>query len=120
MKSDIEVSVVIPAYNNEKTIDACLKSVLLQSVAPAEIIVVDDGSTDSTVQRAAAYAGVKVIQLECNVGVQAARNVGINAAPSDWIAFLDADDVWMLDNLLYKKDIFTILAKEKFITHVLL
>lgn len=52
MKSDIEILVVIQTYNNEKTIDACLKSVLLRSVAPAEIIVADDDSTDSTVQRA--------------------------------------------------------------------
>ncbi|MGA2392545.1 MAG: glycosyltransferase [Candidatus Lustribacter sp.] len=89
----MEISVVIPAYNAAAHLEATLASVAAQLEAPAEVIVVDDGSTDATAAIAAA-AGAHVIR-QANGGVSAARNAGVGAARSDWIAFLDADDRWL-------------------------
>lgn len=89
----MEISVVIPAYNAAPHLGATLASVAAQLQAPAEVIVVDDGSTDATAAIAAA-AGARVIR-QANAGVSAARNAGVRAARSDWIAFLDADDRWL-------------------------
>lgn len=91
------VSVVIPAYNVEKFIGACLQSVQAQTYKNWQAIVVDDGSTDST---------AKVIQSivtederfqfiqQSNGGVSKARNTGLLAATGDYLAFLDGDDMW--------------------------
>lgn len=87
------VSVVIPAYNSELYIGAALDSVLAQNHSVNEIIVVDDGSTDSTQSVVARYPGVKWIQQD-HRGPSAARNSGILAAKSEWVAFLDSDDLW--------------------------
>lgn len=91
-----QVSVVIPAYNREKTIEKAIASVLNQTVKPFEIIVVDDKSTDSTVKLVHSlcqdYSIIKLICLKKNSGAQAARNYGIKAAKGEWIAFLDSDD----------------------------
>ncbi len=91
------VSVVIPAYNAEATLDETLQSVRTQTHRALEIIVVDDGSTDATprvaARHAAADARVRVLRQE-NAGVAAARNRGWQAAASDLIAFVDADDLW--------------------------
>ncbi len=95
----ISVSVIIPTYNRAHLLPRCLDSVLSQALAPLEIIVVDDGSTDSTrnlVQ--SAYPGVTLISQE-NKGVSAARNAGIRAGAGDWLAFLDSDDAWLPDKL---------------------
>src|SRR5437879_4873848 len=91
------VSVVIPAYNASPTIDETLRSVRSQSHGELEIIVVDDGSTDDTVavaQRHAARDPRITILRQCNAGVAAARNAGWQAARADFIAFIDADDLW--------------------------
>jgi glycosyltransferase involved in cell wall biosynthesis len=88
------VSVVIPVYNGAKLIAATLRSVLAQSVTPDEIIVVNDGSTDGTAQELQRFGNsIRVISIP-NGGVSNARNVGIEAASSDYIAFMDADDLW--------------------------
>ena len=93
------ISVVIPAYNAGKYLGRTIESVLAQSRAPDEIIIVDDGSTDNTADVAAGYgAKIKYIHQE-NAGASAARNAGINAASSEWIAFLDSDDEWLKDHL---------------------
>ena len=93
------VSVVIPTYNRAHLIERTIGSVLAQETAPTEIIVVDDGSTDDT---AAVLAGlgssVRAIS-KVNEGGAAARNAGVAAASTDWIAFLDSDDLWMPDHL---------------------
>lgn len=90
------VSVVIPVYNGEKVIEACLRSVEMQTGADMEIIVVDDGSTDGTwsiVQRMAAEDGrIRPIRQE-NGGVSAARNTGLEVCQGEYIRFVDADDV---------------------------
>ena len=98
------VSVVIPAYNREKTIKDTVDSVLRQTYLPNEIIVVDDGSTDNTrdvVQEIAENcSSVKIIYCDQkNAGAQKARNKGIELAAGEWIAFLDSDDLWVSDKL---------------------
>ncbi len=93
------VAVVIPAYNAEPFVGRAIDSVLAQSCPADEIIVVDDGSRDNTAAVVKRYGGkVHYIQQE-NAGVSAARNCGIRAAHSQWVAFLDADDVWLPDKL---------------------
>jgi glycosyltransferase involved in cell wall biosynthesis len=94
------ISVVIPYYNRRHHIDACVASVLGQSVAPAEVIVVDDGSRAEERRHLDRFgAPVRVVDLGRNQGVSAARNAGLAAARSDWIAFQDSDDVWEPDKL---------------------
>lgn len=97
----IKLSVVIPAYNAEATIARALESVLAQSCPAHEIIVVNDASTDNTADIVAhEYAGrVKLIEKIQNCGSSVARNTGIDAATGNYIAFLDADDVWHKDKL---------------------
>ncbi len=88
------VSVVIPTYNRVHLLERSLDSVLGQTQAADEIIVVDDGSTDNTVSTLKSmYPEVKLIQQD-NLGVSAARNTGISSARHEWIALLDSDDVW--------------------------
>ncbi len=93
------VSVVIPTFNRGFCIGAAVDSVLRQTRPPDEIIVVDDGSTDDTPERLAAYGDrIRYVQ-HVNSGVSAARNGGILVARSNWIAFLDSDDEWLPSKL---------------------
>jgi glycosyltransferase involved in cell wall biosynthesis len=87
------ITVVIPCYNAESHIACALESVLRQTRAPDEIIVVDDHSTDRTVDVVSRFP-VRLISLEANSGHAVARNVGIEAASGQLIAWLDADDYW--------------------------
>ena len=90
------VSVVVAAKNYGQYLPAALDSALGQTVPPAEIIVIDDGSTDDTLhvmRRYAAHPLIRSCRVE-GVGVCRARNLGIDLAHGDLIAFLDADDVW--------------------------
>jgi glycosyltransferase involved in cell wall biosynthesis len=89
----VRVSVVIPAYDAQSTVGASISSVLWQTYADAEVVVVDDGSSDATGDVAAAYPErVRVVRQD-NAGVAAARNRGIGEARGELIAFCDADDV---------------------------
>lgn len=91
----LPISVVIPAFNAEATLERALQSVLSQAHSVSEIIVVDDGSTDSTrVVSERHGAAIRYISQE-NRGVSVARNRGIAEASEEWIAFLDADDEWL-------------------------
>ncbi len=92
-KPKTSVSAVIPAYNAEEFISIPLRSILEQTHEVNEIIVVDDGSTDSTAEVAAGFRNTRVI-CRPNGGQAAARNTGIQAASGEWIAFLDHDDTW--------------------------
>lgn len=92
---EFPVSVIIPTYNRAAILGRAIESVLAQTLAPAEVIVVDDGSTDGTaalVRRD--YPQCRYLAQE-NRGVSAARNLGISAATGEWLAFLDSDDEWL-------------------------
>ena len=89
------VSVIIPTYNRELTLSRALDSVFSQSYPITEVIVIDDGSTDSTESLVKnSYPQVNFLQ-QSNRGVSAARNLGIKQAVGSWLAFLDSDDEWL-------------------------
>jgi len=100
------VSVVIPAYNSARYIAQTIESVLKQSYRPFEIIVVDDGSTDDTRSVLEKYRDWIIYIHQENAGEPAARNTGIRQARGDFIAFLDADDLWLPDKLKFQMDYF--------------
>jgi glycosyltransferase involved in cell wall biosynthesis len=85
------VAVIIPAYNSARYLAAAVESALAQTQPPAEIIVVDDGSSDDPEAVVAGYRSVTLLR-QANQGVSAARNAGAAAATSDYLVFLDADD----------------------------
>ncbi|MEJ5258586.1 MAG: glycosyltransferase family 2 protein [Anaerohalosphaeraceae bacterium] len=89
------VSVVIPAYNAEATIERAIESVLHQTRPPEEIIVVDDGSTDRTAEKVQQYGGRVRYLFQEHRGANEARNCAIEQAQGNWIALLDADDEWL-------------------------
>lgn len=96
MKSlEESISIIIPIYNSEKYLQDCLNSILDETVKDYEIILVDDGSTDSSLnicnKYKENYPNIKVISQE-NKGVSVARNEGIKIAKNDWIMFIDSDD----------------------------
>jgi glycosyltransferase involved in cell wall biosynthesis len=95
--SGIKISVVIPAYNAERFLPRCLKSVFAQTLKPDEVIVVDDGSTDNTAALAVQLGAIVISQS--NSGIAATRNIGIQKASCEWIALLDADDLWAPEKL---------------------
>ena len=94
------ITVVIPLYNKEAEIERCLRSVIAQSLAPREVIVIDDGSTDRSaaiVERIIMEhpeAGIRLVR-QANGGVSAARNRGIAEAATEYVALLDGDDWWL-------------------------
>lgn len=88
------ISVVIPAYNAARFLEETLDSVLAQSRPPDQVIVVDDGSIDATASLAAAYAPSVDVIRQANSGESVARNLGLSRASGEWVAWLDADDVW--------------------------
>jgi glycosyltransferase involved in cell wall biosynthesis len=90
----MRISCIIPVFNGERYVAEALDSVLAQELAPSEIIVVDDGSTDGTADVLRTYAGSMRVVRQPNLGVSAARNAGLRAATGDVIAFLDSDDLW--------------------------
>jgi len=89
-----KISVVIPAHNASAWVADAIESVLAQTVPPHEIIAVDDGSTDDTGDVLAKYSDRVRVVTQQNQGVSAARNHAARVSSGDWIAYLDADDVW--------------------------
>ncbi len=95
----MRITVLITTYNRAALVGEAVESVLAQTRPADEIIVIDDGSTDDTAARLAAFEGrIRVIAKE-NGGVSSARNAGLAAATGDWITFLDDDDVWVPERL---------------------
>ena len=96
----LPVTVVIPTYNASATIERALDSVMKQSIAPAEVILIDDASLDETiailerVQNSVLTPKIKIVRLHINSGPAVARNTGWNIANQPFVAFLDADDSW--------------------------
>jgi glycosyltransferase involved in cell wall biosynthesis len=97
------VSVVIPTYNREEVIGRALNSVLGQTFQDFEVLVCDDASTDTTVDRIKGYIEkdnrIKLFQLSSNQGPASARNLGMINSQGRYIAFLDSDDEWMPEKL---------------------
>jgi glycosyltransferase involved in cell wall biosynthesis len=88
------VTVIIPAFNAQRWVGQAIDSALDQTLPPAAVIVVDDGSTDGTALTIAGFGRRVRCIRQPNRGVAAARNAGLALADTPWIAFLDADDVW--------------------------
>lgn len=93
------VSVVIPVYNGEKYIEECFHSVYQQSYRPMEVIVIDDGSTDNSLNLIKQIPGEKKVISQQNTDVSQARNTGIQTASGEFIAFIDQDDIWEKEKL---------------------
>jgi glycosyltransferase involved in cell wall biosynthesis len=94
------ISIIIPVYNGEKTILETIQSVLNQTFKDFEILIINDGSTDSTLEVIASIpnSNIKVFSYP-NTGVSASRNRGIALASGEYISFIDADDLWTPDKL---------------------
>lgn len=95
----MRISVVVPAYNAESTVGQTLDAVLGQTVPPAEIVVVDDGSKDQTRSVLEGYRDRVRLLFQPNSGPSAARNLGVSESSGTWVAFCDADDVWHPEKL---------------------
>ena len=88
------VSCIVPVFNGEAYLREALDSVLAQTYRPIEVVVADDGSTDGTAAIVASYGDVVRHLFQPNAGAPAARNLGLQSAAGDFVAFLDADDLW--------------------------
>ena len=109
------VSVIIPAYNREGTVLRAINSVLGQTFRDLEVIVVDDGSTDRTVEvvNQDQDGRIRLLRHIRNMGAAEARNTGMKAAAGRYIAWLDSDDEWMPDKLQVQLDAFVHAAPDQ-------
>ena len=96
-----KVSIIIPVYNSEKYIKECLESIVNQTYTKLEIIVVNDVSTDNSINIIKQFKDkrIKIVNLNYNSGVAIARNRGIEEATGDYICFIDSDDYWNLEKI---------------------
>lgn len=95
-----KISVVIPLYNKEKSIARTIESILNQTLHDFELVIVDDGSTDNSVDIVRSFSDERIVLIQQkNAGPGAARNTGVRNAKADWIVFLDADDENLPDSL---------------------
>ncbi len=97
-----KVSIIVPVYNAEPYIEQTIKSVLAQEYTNYELLLVENGSTDATVEKIKMFSDerIRLIIMEDNAGAAAARNEGIKAATGVYVGFLDADDVWQKEKLV--------------------
>ena len=100
----VRFSVIIAVYNGAATIERAIDSILNQTQKAHEIIVVDDGSTDNTAEVVQRFSDVVRYIYQDNAGVSAARNNGVGHATGNWIAFLDADDWYYPNRILWHSD----------------
>ncbi|HGQ4677197.1 TPA: glycosyltransferase family 2 protein, partial [Streptococcus pneumoniae] len=100
---EIQISVVIPVYNAENTINNCIESALKQDLESFEVILVNDGSNDSTSRILEQYSDNPQVKIfhQVNMGVSAARNLGLSHASGEYVFFLDSDDI-LDDGMLSK------------------
>ena len=101
----MKISVICPTYNSENFVEKTLKSVINQTYLPQEIILIDDGSSDNTIQILEEFKKeyqnmfqIQIIKSKHN-GPGKARNIGIENANNEWLAFLDSDDIWWSNKL---------------------
>ena len=99
MSRATDFTVVMPVYNGEKYIAESLNSVLAQTYPPAQVIVVDDGSSDDTARIVEGYGSQVQLVRQANQGQSAARNRGVSLAKTEWISFSDQDDLWLSHHL---------------------
>lgn len=96
----MSISVIIPVFNGEKTIEETINSILNQSFKDIEIIIINDGSTDATLEIIKNISDTRIkIFSYANAGLSASRNRGISQAIGEYISFIDADDLWTPDKL---------------------
>lgn len=96
---DVQITALVPTYNRADLVPRAIDSILNQTCPPDEIIVVDDGSTDHTREAVAGFGDrVRYIYQE-NAGAAVARHQAVMAAQTEWVGFLDSDDVWNPDHL---------------------
>jgi glycosyltransferase involved in cell wall biosynthesis len=95
----MKISAIIPTYNYARYVRRAVDSALNQTYPVAEVIVVDDGSTDNTREVLAEYGNRIRYVYQANRGLSGARNTGIREATSPWVAFLDSDDCWMPEKI---------------------
>lgn len=98
--SDITVSFIVPVYGVEQYIEACLESIACQSLPNIEVIVINDGTQDNSMQIVDRFVGkisrMRILQQK-NQGISSARNAGLNAASGEYVCFLDSDDFYLGD-----------------------
>ena len=99
MDDPTKVSVIIPTYNREATLERAVKSVLSQTHKNLELIIIDDGSTDNTHTIIKKYSKKLRFFSQLHGGVSAARNLGLEKSEGTWVAFLDSDDYWLPEKL---------------------
>ena len=102
-----DVDIILPTYNCEKYIEETLDSIVSQSFQNWKLIIVDDASQDTSVKIITKYLSdrrIKLISLETNKGAGFCRNLGIRNSESEYIAFIDSDDLWEKDKLLKQID----------------
>ena len=90
------ISIIIPVYNSDSYLDECIKSVLCQTYKDFELLLIDDGSTDKSLERLRRWESkddrINLIVQE-NSGASSARNHGLNEAKGEWVVFIDSDDI---------------------------
>ena len=122
MRKSPQVSVVIPVYQAESFIGSTLASIAVQTRLPDEVVVVDDGSTDRTVEVVRAFSlehtelNIRLVRAS-HCGPGAARNRGVQMANGTWIAFLDSDDLWMPTKIEYVLKVIEQNPDSNFICH---
>jgi glycosyltransferase involved in cell wall biosynthesis len=102
----VRVSVIIPVRNTERYLEQAIESALGQTLPPAEVLIVDDGSTDRSLDVARSF-GERVAVLDgAHGGIGATRNAGVERARGNFLAFLDADDYWAAEKLAWQIELF--------------
>lgn len=110
--AELAISVVIPTYNRAHLVTRAVESVLSQTKPPAEVIVVDDGSQDNTREQLAPFESQIRYISQPNQGAPVARDTGVKAAASNWVAFLDSDDYWERPYLQTMAQVITATAEQ--------
>ena len=101
MDPKVEVSVILSVFNADKFIAQAVKSVLNQTFKDLELIIIDDASTDNTAKILQSFDDPRIILIKqkCNIGLSSAKNIGLEIARGEWVAFIDADDGWHEERL---------------------